>query len=303
MGDPSTITHPRLRAVDAFPVEFEGHELLCLRDPQGLADEPIIVDRLQFFIASRMDGTNSLREIQADVVRATGDIIPLEQIESLVAQFEARHYLDSPSFQEFYCGLVDSFRKAPSRPARHGGSAYKASPDELRRQIAGFFTHPDGPGGHAKLAGPLPLRGLIAPHIDFERGGPTYAHAYHALAGTRADRFVVFGTCHNAMQQRFAFTRKDFQTPLGPVATDGEFVDRLNRKLARDYLIDEFAHWGEHSIEFQIVFLQHRRGLFKIARPHQDIQVSIKALFRRIINRIAQVRAFEKDDFNGFSGQ
>ena len=47
--------------------------------------------------------------------------------------------------------------------------------------LDGFFLHPDGPGA-VDGAASGPLAGILAPHIDFQRGGPTYAWAYRALA-------------------------------------------------------------------------------------------------------------------------
>jgi MEMO1 family protein len=111
------------------------------------------------------------------------------------------------------------------------------------------------------IDGTRPLRGLVAPHIDFSRGGPTYAHSYRALANhSGANKFIIFGTCHTFMRQRFALTLKDYDTPLGAARTDKEFVTRLASKLSTDYFRDEFAHRAEHSIEFQAVCLRYILG-------------------------------------------
>jgi AmmeMemoRadiSam system protein B len=209
-----------------------------------------------------MNGRNSLRDIQADFFRRTAELLPMEALEHLVGQLDEQHFLDSPSFRLYYESLVTDFRLRPSRPARHAGSAYESGEGALRSQLDACFTHPEGPGPVERPAsGSPPLRGLVAPHIDVHRGGPAYAHAYKTLAEhPGAGRFVIFGTCHNPMARRFALTEKDFETPLGPAATDRNFVRRLAGRLAADYFEDEFAHRGEHSIEFQAVFLQHVLG-------------------------------------------
>jgi len=72
------------------------------------------------------------------------------------------------------------------------------------------------------------------------------------------DRWVILGTVHAPITRAFALTRKDFETPLGTVETDQEFMDRLLATVGSAYLEDEPAHRGEHSIEFQAVFLRHR---------------------------------------------
>jgi AmmeMemoRadiSam system protein B len=258
---------PRLRHVEAFPVRMHDREYICVRDPQNLAEHPIFLNKALVFLISRMDGEHTLRDIQADFLRATGEILPMENIETLVSQLDEQHYLDGPVFLDFYKTLVEEFRDAPSRPARHAGSAYEGSPDRLAAQIQGYFAPPEGPGINASPDFSRSLRGLIAPHIDFTRGGPTYAHAYGALADyPGAETFVIFGTCHLPMPQRFSISSKDYETPLGTAFTDKDFVARLSARLDNDYL-DEFSHRGEHSIEFQAVFLKY------ILRNRQDFSI------------------------------
>jgi AmmeMemoRadiSam system protein B len=98
----------------------------------------------------------------------------------------------------------------------------------------------------------------VAPHIDLRVGGRTYAHAYAAAAAAPpAARYVILGTAHNAGTTRFAATRKDFTTPLGTIETDRGFLDRLAARTQDDLYRDELLHRTEHSIEFQVVLLQH----------------------------------------------
>jgi AmmeMemoRadiSam system protein B len=251
------LLHPRLRPVETFPIRMDGQDLVCVQDPQNLAEQPIFLNRALLFLVSRMDGQHSLRDIQADFFRATGEILPMENIENLITQLDEQRYLDSLSFQSYCQELLEAFRQSPSRPACHAGSAYEADPEALLSQIRDYFAPPEGPGSEAQSDVSKPLRGLIAPHIDFGRGGPTYAHAYGALASyPGADTFIIFGTCHSPMTERFSITGKDYETPLGTVITNKDFVARLSARLDNRYS-DEFPHRGEHSIEFQAVFLQY----------------------------------------------
>ena len=218
---------------------MDGRDLVCLRDPEALAEQPIFLNRMLLFLVSRMDGKHGLRDIQEDFCRATGEILPMETIENLVAQLDERHYLDGPSFQSFCRALEKAFRDSPSRPARHAGSAYAAEGDKLRSQIRGYFSHPEGPEHNPLPRFSNPLRGLIAPHIDFARGGPTYAHAYRALADhSGADTYVIFGTCHTPMPQRFSISPKNYETPLGTAPADHDFLHRLAPRLDNEYLDD-----------------------------------------------------------------
>ena len=249
--------NPQLRPVEAFPVRTNGEDFVCLRDPESFAENPIFLNNTLVFLVSRMDGKHSLRDIQTDFFRASGEILPIETLENLVSQLDEQRYLASPSFEKFHKSLVEEFQNLPARPARHAGSAYQENGEALAAQLASYFAHPEGPGNGSSPEPATPLRGLIAPHIDFARGGPTYAHAYHALSRyPGADTFIIFGTCHTRMSQRFSITAKDYETPLGAAKTDKEFVARLSAKLKQDYQ-DEFCHRGEHSIEFQAVCLQY----------------------------------------------
>lgn len=248
---------PRLRNVEAFPVQMDGQEMICLRDPYALAEEPVFLNQALVFLVSRMDGGHTLREIQADFLQASSEILPIEDLESIVTQLDRKHYLDSPELHAHYQNLVQAYQDAPSRPPRHAGSAYAKDRDALAAQLHSCFVHPEGPGALAKSGNGAPLRGLIAPHIDFARGGPVYAHAYKALADhPGADTFIIFGTCHTPMPQRFSISDKDYDTPLGPACTDKDFVGRLAARLGNNYR-HEFAHRGEHSIEFQAVWLKY----------------------------------------------
>ncbi len=250
--------NPTLRPVEAFPVKADGEDYICLRDPQGFASRPIFLNRVLVFLVSRMNGKNSLRDIQADYVRATGEILPMEQLKSLVEQLDEQLYLEGTRFEAFYARMVAEFLQAPARPAFHAGNAYESEAGALKDQIMGFYRDLEGPGLEPARDSKPPVRGLISPHIDFHRGGPTYAHAYGTLSGQPPiRRFLLFGTCHTPMRRRFALTRKHFETPLGRIETDVEFVERLASRLPANYFDDEISHRGEHSLEFQSVMLKY----------------------------------------------
>jgi AmmeMemoRadiSam system protein B len=98
----------------------------------------------------------------------------------------------------------------------------------------------------------------VAPHIDFPRGARAWAKAYQALS-TDADLFVILGTAHQTPPHLFALTLRDHETPLGVIPTDRVALDAIAREVGEgEVLADEWAHDGEHSIELQLVALQHR---------------------------------------------
>ena len=71
---------------------------------------------------------------------------------------------------------------------------------------------------------------------------------------------MVLGVAHQYCRRRFALTCKDFETPLGVVPTDRSYVDQIASLAGRDLFEDELSHRTEHSIEFQVVFLQYVLG-------------------------------------------
>jgi AmmeMemoRadiSam system protein B len=258
-----TAARPRLRRVDAFPLEHEGRRFLGLRDPGGYAEGAVMLPIELLEIVARFDGEHSVADIQMAVLRATGEAVPREGIEELVATLDAHGFLEGEAFEARRGAIDADFLAAPTRPATHVGGAYAADPGALAYAMDGFFTSPAGPGPiqrHVSDAATKgTVRGVIAPHIDFHRGGPAYAWAYRDVAERGdADVFVVFGTCHAGMQQPFALTRKAYDTPFGPAAVDVELVDAVARRARGLDLFDaEAAHRSEHSIEFQAVFLQY----------------------------------------------
>jgi AmmeMemoRadiSam system protein B len=248
---------PQLRLVEAFPVQVDNQDMICLRDPLGIAEQPIFLNQILVFLISHMDGKHTLQDIQADFYLTFSETLPIEMLEKLVAQLDQQHYLDSPGFHQYYEKLIEEFQNLPTRPSRHAGVAYEGTGEALTKQLKGYFELPQGPGDTSSVNDGSPLRGLIAPHIDFTRGGPVYAHAYKALKDhPGAGVFIIFGTCHAGMPQRFSISSKDYETPIGPVLADKEFIARLANKLGNEYR-QEFSHRGEHSIEFQAVWLKH----------------------------------------------
>ncbi len=250
---------PRLRRVDAFPVQHEGRRCIALRDPSGYTDAVLLLPRVLLEIVSLFDGEHSVLDIQAAIMRQHGELLPHERIDEVVEALDEQGFLESTRFTARRAAVDREFLDRPTRPASHAGGAYAADPAELRAAFDGFFAPPAGPGPIDGGAAPgEAVRAVIAPHIDFHRGGPAYAWAYREV-GERcdADLFVIFGTCHAGMEHPFALTRKDYESPLGAAPVAREFVEALGARARQDCFGSELAHRAEHSIEFQAVFLRY----------------------------------------------
>jgi AmmeMemoRadiSam system protein B len=251
--------------------------MVGLRDPAGFTDQVAVLPIPLLDMISLFDGAHAIDEIRDIMTGRHGMGLTADEVAAVAERLDEAGFLDSPRFARRRRRIEAAFAASPTRPAAHAGGAYAGEAETLREQIAGFFAHPEGPGaardGSATtraidLRAPpgatsmrRPLRGILAPHIDYHRGGPVYAWAYReVLERSDADLFVVLGTCHAGMTEPFAATLKTFETPLGAVPADHDFLDALARRYGADLFGSEGAHRIEHSIEFQAVMLRGALG-------------------------------------------
>jgi hypothetical protein len=182
----------------------------------------------------------------------------------------------------------EEFLASPERPAALAGLCYEKDPARLRLELARFFDPPDGPGRAPTVTKPHRLAGLIAPHIDPRRGAAAYAHAYYELMSHEPPELVVIlGTSHyGGGPELFTATRKNYATPLGAVETDRGFIDRLAARYDGDLFADEELHRGEHSIEFQALFLAYALG----ARGYQIVPVLVSSFHEMVASGLEPAR-------------
>jgi MEMO1 family protein len=240
---------PQLRPYLAAAQDDGDPRFVVLWDKLALAPEPLRLSITEFFWLQQFDGRRTLREVQAEAMsQAGGQLLPLELFTALVTKLEQALFLDGPSFR---AKLADPVRE----PSCIG--CYPAQPAALRRQMRGLFTGANGPGLPDKPKRERSLRAALIPHIDYARGGATYAWGFKEVY-ERADAslFVIIGTSHYSMR-RFTLTRKNFKTPLGIVATDQDYINRLVKHYGDGLFDDEISHLPEHSIELEVVFLQY----------------------------------------------
>ncbi|MBI2191416.1 MAG: AmmeMemoRadiSam system protein B [Planctomycetes bacterium] len=251
------MSQPKLRPIEAFPVDDRGQRRIVIRDPRHLTDRILAVSPEAFLIVAMLDGENSVRDIQAEILKRFQVMIPSEAIEGLVQTLDEHLFLENERFEAHCRQLVQEFRDAPVRRPCCAGGAYSEDPQELRKEIQAYFKTEEGPGLSDGPSAGKPLKALIAPHIDYQRGGPCYAHVYKKVSeAPPIDVFLILGTGHAGPRGHYVFTRKNFETPLGIVETDQDFINRLEARLGADLCEEEFIHKGEHSIELQLVFLQ-----------------------------------------------
>jgi AmmeMemoRadiSam system protein B len=248
---------PKLRNLHAVQTELSGRKVLVFQDPERISPDAVAVPIELAPIIQYFDGTHSIRDIQADLMRRTGQLIDSEQISKVVDDLDQHLLLESQRFFAHLDKINKAWDQADVRPPSLAGTAYPESGEELRSMLAGFYNPPQGPGNPGDAIAD-DLKGILAPHIELRGNGPCYAHAYKALAErTRADTFFIIGTAHFEPYQTFIFCEKDFATPLGIVETDREFIQGVKGSLRDQSKRTDMTHRLEHSIELQVIFIQH----------------------------------------------
>ena len=284
------LNRPKLRAVEVFPVQQEAKTLVYLKDPENFA-QPLGISPAGYFIISYFDGEHSLVDIQEAYCKQFGTLLLTNELQRFIDLLDHHYYLQTARFLVHRNGIVEEFKRQPRRAPAHMGSVYRQDAGELKLQLDGYFASPRGPGLPSLDTQTVTPKAIVAPHIDFHRGGPAYAWAYKGLAESEgADLYVLLGTSHCGGENPFILTFKDFDTPLGPVETDKEFTRRLQESCREDLLTDEFLHRSEHSLEFQVLFLKYiaqRKAELKGQRekPFKIIPILVSSFHSMVLSQ------------------
>lgn len=273
---------PRLRTTLEFtPSPLPDRPGLLIRDPYRYSDATLIIPPALLECLQCFDGQRTDLDLREQLVQATGDLRvgPLQQ--HLVDSLSEAGFLENEEFACLQQQQHQRFAEAPRRESSQAGLAYPAEPAALTSTLRGYLDGvPD--------SSPAGLLGIAAPHVSLEGGRPSYSAAYRLLGPHYRDRiFVILGTSHYGESELFGLTRKPFVTPLGETRTEQALVAWLVRQAEPAVRLEDYCHAVEHSIEFQIIFLQHLYG--------GDVQV-LPILCGPYANSIAQGGLPERDE-------
>ncbi len=246
---------PQLRPYLTAAPEDGDNRCFLVWDQLRVAEHCLRLTALELKCLPLFDGRRTLQDVQAEALRwSGGQLVPLERFSRLATLLDDALFLEGPRFRE-----------RVNDPVRQPVCVAGCEAGALRRQLDGLFTAPGGAGLPVESRPDGGFWGALVPHIDYGRGGLSYTWAFKEVhERTPASLFVIVGTSHYS-RHRFTLTRKHFRTPLGMTPTDQRYVERL-AELYGDGLFDDelMAHLPEHSIELEVVFLQH---LFEGKRP------------------------------------
>jgi hypothetical protein len=191
-------------------------------------------------------------------MRRFGDLLFSDRIENVIDSLDRNLFLEGERFEAHQQKLMTEFKQAATRPFLHQSDAPQREPTSLKNELASYYSHPDGPGDIFPEISPASIKGIMLPHIDYMRGGPCYAWGYRAMQPLDdVDTFVILGVNHMASEPLFSVTPKPFETPLGLMDTDRDFVQALTENCDQDLLEGEFYHRNEHSVELQSIWLKY----------------------------------------------
>ena len=257
----STVTedstqYPVLRNLQFSPIKQGEDQLIVLWDPSGLSKEKLVLPLNFFFIVQHFDGEHSIQDIGALYLKRFGEFLMPSKVEQLVMDLEQKLFLEGERTEAARQQARMAYQQQPARPALFAGRSYEADRAKLKKQIDGFFTSGEGPDFKPSENRGKVLKGLVTPTYDLKQAGPVYAWAYKELQeAQQPDVYVIIGTAHAGLENFYAVTDKDFETPLGVVQADRAVLAKL-KGLMPEYFNEDIAHQSEHAIEFQLPFLQ-----------------------------------------------
>jgi AmmeMemoRadiSam system protein B len=246
---------PALRPLDFMPSPVPDRPGLLMRDPYRYSDATLIIPPALTPCLQYFDGVHTELDLRAHLARVTGDLDVGGLLQHLVDSLSNAGFLDDENFARRKRETEQSFAGAAQREAIHAGAGYPGDAPALSGTLAEYLNGAVSPNSKKQVAA------IAAPHVSPFGGVEAYRAAYSALTPADADRtFVILGTSHYGHPDRAGLTRKPFVTPFGEAITDTAIVDRIERQAGAGALMEDYCHAIEHSIEFQVIFLQHLFG-------------------------------------------
>jgi AmmeMemoRadiSam system protein B len=239
---------PKLRTdLDIMLSPVTDRPGLLIRDRFRYSDTTLIIPPSLIPGLLLFDGTRTSLDLQAKLARSPGTPEIGNAVGHLLKALSQAGFLQDETYAKLKQGRISAFAESPVRQAAHAGSAYPGEIGPLRNLMQQYLE-----GAAPAQQG---VMGIAAPHVSPQCGWQTYRAAYKELTPDLQDRtFVVLGTSHYGQPDKFGLTRKPFETPLGRTRIDQTLVAELEAQPAA--VPEDYCYAVEHSIEFQVIFLQ-----------------------------------------------
>ena len=145
------------------------------------------------------------------------------------------------------------------RKAQYAGQFYPEDESELELLLHQYFS--EAKTRENTDTEKLTPRALIAPHAGYIFSGKVAASAYQRIPkNANFKRVIVIASSHHySFNGAAVYGAGNYETPLGKVKVDFDFVNNLLNESPL-FLQHNETHIYEHSLEVQLPFLQHRLG-------------------------------------------
>ena len=251
---------PKLRAIEANLVQHGGQPVIMLRDPLQLSDQAVVLRPQLALLLELCDGTRDESELRAALAVRAGIRLTQTALEQILAQLDDALLLDNERFAQAHTAALQEFRAATCRPPGLADVSYPEDPGKLGDMLQGYIDFTPDAG---QQTDDRPIRGLVSPHIDYQRGGPVYAQVWDraAEAVREAEIAIIFGTDHLSGEEGLTLTRQHYATPWGVLPTAHHIVEATAQAMGDKVAFrDELHHRVEHSIELAAVWLHYLLG-------------------------------------------
>ena len=249
---------PKLRHLEIHVVNQANQQGILLRDPLRLSDRALFLPVALAPLLELCDGTRDEAALRASLAVRAGVQIGATTLEQVLSQLDEALLLDNARYTEAYSQTLRDFRTATARTPASAGQSYPVDVEVLEAELSRYVDQCLGTEQRPE-APELGVRGLVSPHIDYQRGGVVYAGVWHRAAEAlrEAELAIVFGTDHIG-GAGITLTHQRYATPLGVLPTANTVVDELARGLGPDLVFaHELHHRSEHSVELAVVWLQY----------------------------------------------
>jgi AmmeMemoRadiSam system protein B len=243
-------------SLDFMPSPSPEHPGLFIRDPYHYTDAMLVIPPPLVECLRCFDGEHNELDLREALVRVTGDLDVSRLHQHLVETLSTAGFLEDETFAAMEAARKREFAAASIREPAHAGSAYPEDVEDMRSQMTEWMS-----GAEARASADGNLIGIAAPHVSPAGGWQCYRDAYRMLSAEhRGKTFVILATSHYGEPETFGLTRKNFRTPLGDAITDTALVDWLAARGGPGVQMEDYCHSFEHTVELQVIFLQHLLG-------------------------------------------
>ncbi|MBC7773669.1 MAG: AmmeMemoRadiSam system protein B [Pyrinomonadaceae bacterium] len=270
--------HPKLRPVRGFAAQGQGPDgkqmqLLGIADARQISEKNVFLSPAAQMILPLMDGNRGVD----DIVTEVGHGLTRPLLENIIAQLDEAALLEGPVFDALLSKIKSDFDGMDILPP----AVSAQFTDSVVEQAVGEGATPEqkaaqGPKRVGEIfdlwmskalenvenpsLDTLP-KAIVVPHLDYQRGWINYASSYGKLrVCDRPDRIVILGTNHFGACTGVCGCNKGYETPMGICPADTAMIELMRAKLGELLFENRYDHEHEHSIELQIMWIQHIFG-------------------------------------------